>query len=68
MRNLTSVTSLRVDANNVMILAPGDVASVLPANYGSAEHIGNLCRGHAKVLARLMDSGSYFLAYNADEI
>lgn len=65
--NLTSITSLLEDANNVIILAPGDVAPVLPANYGSEEHIGNLCREHAKVLARLMDSGSYFLAYNADD-
>lgn len=44
-----------------MILAPDDVAPVSPANFSSEEHIGNLCREHAKILARHMDSGSFSL-------
>lgn len=67
MKILISNTSHRIDANNVMILAPGDVVPVMPANYGSEEHIGNLCREHAKILARHMDSGSSFLACNIDD-
>lgn len=44
-----------------MILAPGDVDPVLPANYDSEEHVGNLCKEHAKILAPYMDSGSFSL-------
>ena len=44
-----------------MILAPADVAPIIPANYESEEHIGNLCKEHAKILARYMDSGSFSL-------
>lgn len=44
-----------------MILAPSDEAAVAPANYRSEEHIGNLCRAHAKVVASFMDYGSYSL-------
>ena len=66
MIKLEAITSPRIDANNVMILASGDVAPVSPANYGSEEHIGNLCREHAKFLARHMDSGSLSLDCTID--
>ena len=56
-----SIISPRIDANNVMILAPADVAPIIPANYESEERIGNLCKEHAKILARYMDSGSFSL-------
>ena len=56
-----SLFALILDANNVMILAPSDEAAVAPANYRSQEHIGNLCRAHAKVVACFMDNGTYSL-------
>ena len=48
-----------------MILAPSDVAAVSPADYRSEEHIGNLSREHAKLIAKYMDFGSFSL--NCDE-
>ena len=56
-----SLFALILDANNVMILAPSDETAVAPANYRSQEHIGNLCRAHAKVVACFMDNGTYSL-------
>ena len=56
-----SPSIITIDANNVMILAPSDVDAVSPANYSSEEHIGNLCREHAKLIAKYMDFGSFSL-------
>ena len=56
-----SHTIITSDVNNVMILAPSDVAAVSPADYRSEEHIGNLCREHATLIAKYMDFGTFSL-------
>lgn len=40
-----------------MVLAPEDIVAVLPADYRRSEHIGNICKEHAAVLAGYMDFG-----------